>query len=139
MGLPPVQPPPGIAKGIPNDTVDIQESKLNPGGKQRPSKYGAKKTKVDGITFDSKAEAEYYIHLKDRMRLGEIAGFGRQVEFILQDGDGTVIRYKADFIVWHKNGEVEVIEVKGMPTPDWILREKLFRARYPRIRLVVVK
>lgn len=112
---------------------------MNPGGKQRPSKYGAKKTVVDGVTFPSRAEADYYCELKILEDIGDVLGFCRQPEFILQDGDGTVIRYKADFIVWHKNGEVEVIEVKGMPTPDWILREKLFRARYPDIQLVVVK
>lgn len=118
---------------------------MNPGGKQRAHKYGAKKTKVDGIWFDSRAEAEYYIHLKDRMHLGQIAGFGRQVEFILQDGDGTVIRYKADFVVWERLGHLthyfkaEVHEVKGHETPEWLLKEKLFRVRFPDIKLIVVK
>ncbi len=32
----------------------------------RRNKYGAKKTTLDGITFDSKAEARYYAALKQR-------------------------------------------------------------------------
>ena len=30
----------------------------------RTSKYNAKKVEIDGIKFDSKAEGEYYLHLK---------------------------------------------------------------------------
>jgi len=33
-------------------------------------KYNARKTVVDGITFDSKREAEYYCELKLRVRAG---------------------------------------------------------------------
>lgn len=105
---------------------------------QRPSKYGAKKTKVDGITFDSAREAEYYTELKMRVAACDIAGFGRQVDFILQDGDGTVIRYRADFVVW-QHGTCEVHEVKGFFTEGWAIKEKLFRARFPGIPLIVVK
>jgi len=139
MGLGPVQPATGMKKANPNEYGFIPSSKIEPGGKQRPSKYGAKKTKVDGVVFHSKAEADYYCELKILEDIGDVWGFCRQPEFILQDGDGGVIRYKPDFIVWHSNGEVGVIEVKGMPTPDWIIREKLFRARFPKIKLVVVK
>lgn len=42
-----------------------------------PNKYGAKKTVVDGVTFDSKAEARRYQQLKLMQQAGEIIGFTR--------------------------------------------------------------
>jgi len=139
MGLGPVPVATGTKKAPTDDNGFIQKHESAPEGKQRPSKYGAKKTKVDGITFDSKAEADYYCALKLGMMTGDIDGFCRQPEFILQDGDGTVIKYKADFVVWFPDGRAEVHEFKGMELPSWLLKEKLFRARFPRIPLIVVK
>jgi len=40
------------------------------------NKYNAKKVKIDGITFDSKFEAEYYSVLK----LMEKAGHAREID-----------------------------------------------------------
>ena len=119
--------------------MDVPDPKLNPGGKQRPSKYGAKKTVVDGVKFPSRAEADYYCGLKAGMVTGEIDGFCRQPEFILQDGDGTLIRYRADFIIWPRDAEAVVVDVKGMETQEFKLKSKLFRARFPKLRLEVVK
>lgn len=38
----------------------------------KKSKYGAVKTSVDGQTFDSKKEADYYCNLKLRLQAAEI-------------------------------------------------------------------
>ena len=38
---------------------------------EKKSKYSSAKTDVDGITFDSKKEAEFYAELKLRERAGE--------------------------------------------------------------------
>jgi len=139
MGLGPVPVATGTKKALTDDNGFIQKHENAPEGKQRPSKYGAKKTKVDGITFDSKAEADYYCALKLGMMTGDIDGFCRQPEFILQDGDGTTIRYRADFIIWPKDAETVVVDVKGVETPEFILKSKLFRSKYPKIRLETVK
>ncbi|MCC0650730.1 DUF1064 domain-containing protein, partial [Clostridioides sp. ZZV15-6598] len=48
------------------------------------SKYNNKKTMIDGIKFDSKDEAEYYLYLKDKKAKGEIKDFGLQQKFELQ-------------------------------------------------------
>ncbi|MCC0650786.1 DUF1064 domain-containing protein, partial [Clostridioides sp. ZZV15-6598] len=48
------------------------------------SKYNNKKTTIDGIKFDSKDEAEYYLYLKDKKAKGEIKDFGLQQKFELQ-------------------------------------------------------
>lgn len=39
-----------------------------------PNKYGAKKTEVDGITFNSKAEAARYLKLKQMQQAGSGSG-----------------------------------------------------------------
>ena len=43
-----------------------------------------KKTIVDGITFDSKMESEYYKYLKEQKKLGVVKSFRLQPEYILQ-------------------------------------------------------
>ena len=60
-----------------------------------PSKYRAQKTTVDGIAFDSKAEAARYQQLKQDKRAGKIRWFTRQPSFILPGGH----RYRPDFMV----------------------------------------
>lgn len=42
------------------------------------SKYRNKKTVVDGIMFDSKLEAEYYLHLKLMLKCEKILDFEMQ-------------------------------------------------------------
>lgn len=74
----------------------------------KKSKYGAVKTAVDGHTFDSKKEAEYYCELKARLQAKDIRGFCLQPIFILAPG----LKYKADFVVIDKEGKAEVIDVK---------------------------
>lgn len=74
----------------------------------KKSKYGAIKTSVDGHTFDSKKEADYYCELKTRLQAGDIRGFCLQPIFILAPG----LKYKADFVVIDKDEKAEVIDVK---------------------------
>lgn len=48
------------------------------------SKYRANKTVIDGITFDSKAEGQYYLYLKEKEAQKLIEGFELQPRFTLQ-------------------------------------------------------
>ena len=111
----------------------------------RTHKYGAKKTTVDGITFDSKAEAKYYSFLKRLKERGEIHDFELQPEFILQDkfklAGKTIsaIKYKADFLIHHMDGGRSVVDVKGTATKDALIKRKLFMFRYPELPLRWVK
>ena len=50
------------------------------------TKYGAKKTTVNGITFDSKLEAERYQQLMLLEKAGEISQLHLQVEFQILKG-----------------------------------------------------
>ena len=92
----------------------------------RRSKYGAKKTSVDGHTFDSQKEAEFYNELKLRLKAGEIAGFCLQPIFILAPN----LKYKADFIIFNNNRSTEIIDVKGFKTKEYIAKKKVFEDKY---------
>ena len=48
-------------------------------------KYGNQKVIIDGIKFDSKAEAERYKELKILERAGKIRGLRLQPKYLLQD------------------------------------------------------
>lgn len=109
--------------------------------KPRRSKYNNRKTWVDGICFDSAKEAAYYQDLKLLHQAGEIRGFCLQPEFVLQEGntEHRAITYSADFIVFHLDGTFEIIDVKGYESEQWKRTEKMFRLRYPKLKLNIVK
>lgn len=99
------------------------------------SKYHAKKTTVDGITFDSRKEADRYLVLKGMEDDGAIEALRRQVRYELVpafDVDGRHYRpvfYVADF-VYVEDGKEVVEDVKGMRTDVYKLKSKLFARRY---------
>lgn len=101
----------------------------------RTSKYHAKKTVVDGMTFDSKREADRYLVLKSMEEDGAIEDLRRQVRYELIpafDVDGRHYRpvfYVADF-VYVEDGKTVVEDVKGMKTDVYRLKSKLFARRY---------
>ena len=90
------------------------------------SKYGAIKTNIDGHTFDSKKEAEFYCNLKLRLQAKEIKGFCLQPVFILAEG----LKYKADFVVFNNDGTTDVIDIKGFKTKEYITKKKVFEDKY---------
>lgn len=91
------------------------------------SKYGAKKTVVDGITFDSMAEATRYGVLKVIQSAGLIRNLRLQVPYEITVNGQKVCRYVADFVYEENNKEV-VEDVKGMKTPVYNLKKKLMKA-----------
>lgn len=104
------------------------------------SKYHAKKTVVDGITFDSRREAYRYLVLKNMEEEGAIEDLRRQVRYELVpafDVDGRHYRpvfYVADFVYIDKETGEEVVEdVKGMRTDVYRLKSKLFARRYGKV------
>ncbi len=93
-------------------------------------KYNAKKVIVDSITFDSKAEAEYYEYLKSR---DDLMYINTHPSYILQPKYTTKqweilqpIKYVGDFEIIYKNGTIEVIDIKWMATPEAKIKRKLF-------------
>lgn len=101
------------------------------------SKYHARKTTVDGITFDSRREANRYLVLKGMEEEGAIEDLRRQVRYELIpafDVDSKHYRpvfYVADFTYTDKEAGEEIVEdVKGMRTDVYKLKSKLFARRY---------
>lgn len=116
---------------------------------KRKSKYNAKKVVVDGITFDSKAESQYYLILKQLKKEGKIKDFKCQVAYELipgyRDNTGKKIRntqYVADFVVMYPDGTEEIIDVKGakgIQTDVFKIKKKLFEWLYKTpIKIVTV-
>lgn len=91
------------------------------------AKYRNKKTVLDGITFDSNLEAKRWQELQLLERAGQITGLERQVPFPLIVNGAKVCTYNADF-VYFENGERVVEDAKGMKTPEFSLKAKLFKA-----------
>lgn len=107
------------------------------------SKYHAVKTQIDGITFDSKREANRYQELKLLERAGQIKDLQLQVPFTLipsQKDEETgktlerAVTYKADFVYKEKldipfsdaeKWETVVEDVKGMRTDVYKIKRKL--------------
>ncbi len=92
-----------------------------------------KKTTIDGITFDSKAEAKRYQELKLMEQAGLIKDLVLQPKFELLKSfkrKGRLhrkIEYVADFTYFDNQRQTEIIEdVKGISTDVFNLKKKLF-------------
>ena len=99
------------------------------------NKYGARKTQVNGIMFDSMAEARRYGQLLILQKAGHVSGLTLQVPFILADSvilDGRkkpALRYIADFVYCDiKLGQIVVEDVKGVRTPLFRVKQHLMKS-----------
>lgn len=103
------------------------------------SKYGAIKTTIDGIRFDSKAEATRWCDLQNLQRGGKITHLARQIPFQIKSNGNLICNYIADF-TYVENGSYVVEDVKGIITRDFALKAKLFEAQYGyKIRIYSTK
>ncbi|WP_238351798.1 DUF1064 domain-containing protein [Brevibacillus brevis] len=113
--------------------------------KPKLPKYNNQITIVDGIKFDSKAESEYYLVLKEKLAAGEIQDMRLQPVYVLQEKchrngkNLQAITYKADFEVLHLNGSLEVIDIKGEETEAFKIKAKMFMYKYPNLKLTLLK
>ena len=109
------------------------------------SKYHNKKTVVDGITFDSKREAERYSELCYLKKAGIINRLTLQRKYKLLDPyviDGKKkrgITYVADFEYWDEEKDRWIVEdVKGFETEVFKLKRKLFESKYG-MEIMIIK
>ena len=99
------------------------------------NKYGAHKTEVDNVVFDSKAESYHYKELKLRLSAGEIKDLQLQPAYVLQSGFKRAgisyrpIIYVGDFRFTEvKTGKVVIEDVKSPATrkiASYLLKKKL--------------
>ncbi len=94
------------------------------------SKYKSKKIEIDGIRFDSKSEAQYYVDNKSIIELCQ-PSFVLQKWFEKNWKKYRPIHYIWDFLL----KDWTVIDVKWLPTEWAKLKRKLFDYLYPNTTL----
>jgi hypothetical protein len=94
-------------------------------------RVGSKEARtVDGIVFDSKAEANRYRELRLMERIGAISDLERQPEFEIipafeyRGKKERAVKYRADFR-YCENGQVVIEDVKGHRTDVYRIKRKL--------------
>lgn len=110
---------------------------------ERRSKYGARRTEIDGYQFDSMAEAKRYRELCLFVKSGLISDLQvhPRFEIVPKDRHGRALYYEADFMYININngGELPTVEdVKGVRTAVYNLKRRLFLARYPGFQFVEI-
>ena len=90
------------------------------------SKYGNRKTVLDGEVFDSEKEARRWATLKLMERAGLISDLRRQVklELIPRQGEERAVNYIADFVYTEK-GKTVYEDCKGYKTDVYIMKRKM--------------
>lgn len=112
-----------------------------PAVKQKESpkrgKYGNKPVPDPrgGKDFDSTLEGKHGIEYYLMEEKGLIAKVERQVEYVLHAG----VKYRADFLITHLDGSLEVVDSKGVETEVFRIKRKLFIADYPHIKFTTRK
>jgi hypothetical protein len=102
-----------------------------PSAKRRRSKYNAQAETTGGKRFASKKEAARFRQLYVMQLAGQIEDLRTQVWYPLIVNGIRVCDYVADFTYRERDTELRVVEdVKGMPTPVYILKKKLMMACY---------
>lgn len=117
----------------------------------RPHKYGvapAEQRTMDGIVFHSKKEMQDYQRFAILLKAGSIKKLELQVKFpllafrlietSLQGLAIPVAKYIADFVVTELDGTRRIYDSKGVQTPTYRLKRKIFEANYPDLRIVEI-
>lgn len=105
------------------------------------NKFNARKCFVDGKKFDSVAEAEHYLILKDRQKRGEIYGLECQKRFVIIEAQNVGKKriretvYIADFAYYeHPSDRLVVEDTKGFKKGNayqvFTIKRKLMLQKY---------
>lgn len=104
---------------------------------KRRHKYNARKVTIDGHTFDSLAEADYYKYLKFLKSTGSIRFIELQPilelipKFSYMGANRQKSTYVLDFRIIWEDGSEEYIDVKGTTTPLGNYKRKHAEYLYP--------
>lgn len=112
--------------------------------KKRGNKFGAERTEVDGINFDSRHEAKRYRDLKLSARRGLISDLELQHVILLKGELGPILtetgrpmRLTVDFRYFDlRTGAWVYEDAKGMQTRDYLVRKAVARAMGIEVREV---
>jgi hypothetical protein len=106
--------------------------------KTKLSKFNSIKSEIDGHTFDSKKEAEFYGSLKIKKNSGFIKDFKIQVQYDIMVNNIHIAYYYLDFQIENNDGSFEYIDIKGkdkksnkfIKTSTFALKKKLVEVLY---------
>ena len=101
----------------------------------RKNKYNAKRTIVDGVTFDSAKEARRWGDLNLLLSVGEITDLERQVTIHLDGRDGPILTptgrlmtYRADFRYYDRRKGWIIEDVKGFKDKVYPIKKAILAA-----------
>ena len=123
------------AKALPSEmTVEQLREYLSGGGKatwggtrsERTGKFNNKKVLHDGQTYDSMAEFKFKLYLDMLIALGVVAWYTRQVAFWLPGGK----KYKCDYLVVMAAGVTRIVDVKGVETDVFKLKQSVIQSTH---------
>jgi hypothetical protein len=106
--------------------------------KKSKSKFNNVKVEIDGQTFDSIKESEFYGSLKIKKKAGLIKDFKTQVKYEIVVNNVHIANYFLDFEVLNNDGSIEYIDIKGkdsktnkfIKTGVFALKKRLVEAIY---------
>lgn len=108
---------------------------------RRRGKYNNKRVKLDGYTFDSKREAEYWVVIKGDPTVSNVVVHPRiELTPKFTNADGVkrrAMHYVADFLVTYKDGTEKVVDVKGVETTVFKMKRILFELKYGKTITIV--
>jgi len=96
----------------------------------RRNKYGNKRVKLDGYSFESKAEARYYGEMKLLEQAHIISGLVVHPKYPIVYKGTKVCVVELDFEYCDADGVIHFVDVKGQYLPMSRLKHKLFKAFY---------
>jgi len=113
--------------------------------KTKSSKFNNVKSEIDGHTFDSNKEAEFYGSLKIKKNAGLIKDFNMQVQYDILVNNIHIAYYYLDFKIENNDGSFEYIDIKGkdkksnkfIKTGVFALKKRLVEAIY-HIKITMV-
>jgi len=110
---------------------------------RRYNKYKAEKQTFNGRSYHSKKEADYAVQLAWLKKTGEIKEIEPQHKIDIRVNGKHITNYYIDFKVIYSDGRIELIEVKGFQTPEWLIKWRLTEALIDEIepgsKLVLIK
>src|SRR5690242_19299807 len=101
------------------------------------SKYNARRTSVDRLTFDSAGEARRYCELKLLQSAGVVRDLKVHPKFDLTIMGTKIGSFKPDFQYVNQSGAVVIEDYKGKMTEAASLRIRVFQAIY-RIPVTII-
>ena len=113
---------------------------------ERRGKYNAKLVEINGIRFDSTAEAMRYRELLLMEQAGEIWNLKVHQRYEIVPPvvfNGRLLKakyYEADFTYFDRLTKCTTVEdVKGMRTDLYLIKRNLFLLRYPSLKFVEIE